>query len=86
MRIGPLINQPTIERHEPLLHGIHAIYYDSEDGGLTRAVGAALADRPRLAAIGRAARAHVLAHHTPAALARHIVHVTLDACSAPRVT
>lgn len=75
----PLINQPTIERHEPLLHGIHAIYYDSEGGGLTRAVGAALADKPRLAAIGRAARAHVLAHHTPTALARHIVRASLHA-------
>ncbi len=74
----PLINQPTIERHRPLLQGTHAIYYDVDEGGLTRAVVAALADKPRLAAMGRAARAHVLAHHTPTALARHIVRTSID--------
>jgi Glycosyl transferases group 1 len=73
----PLMNQPAIERHRPLLQGTHAIYYDAEEGGLTRAVLAALADKQRLAAIASAARAHVLAHHTPAALARHIVHTSL---------
>src|SRR5262249_50017700 len=59
----PLINQPTIERHRPLLQGMHAIYYDVDEGGLTRAVLAALADKPRLEAMARAARAHVLEHH-----------------------
>lgn len=74
----PLMSQPTIERHRPLLQGIHAIYHDIEQGGLTRAVLAALGDRPRLEAIGRAARGHVLAHHTPTALARHIVRASLE--------
>jgi hypothetical protein len=74
----PLINQPTIERHRPLLQGTHAIYYDVDEGGLTRAVVAALADKPRLEAMGRAARAHVLAHHTPAALAQHIVRTSIN--------
>jgi hypothetical protein len=74
----PLINQPTIERHRPLLQGTHAVYYDIEEGGLTHAVVAALADNPGLEAMGRAARTHVLAHHTPAALARHIVRTSLE--------
>lgn len=69
----PLINQPTIERHQPLIGGVHAIYYDSEPGGLTRAVAAALADRPALERMADSARSHVLAHHTPEALARRIV-------------
>jgi Glycosyl transferases group 1 len=74
----PLISQPTIERHRPLAQGIHAIYYDIEGDGLTRAVVAALADKPRLEAMSRAARAHVLAHHTPTALAHHIVRTSID--------
>ena len=31
----PLINQPTIERHRPLINGVHALYYDPEPGFLT---------------------------------------------------
>jgi glycosyltransferase involved in cell wall biosynthesis len=73
----PLINQPTIERHQPLIGGEHAVYYDPEPGGLTRAVRAALADRPTLARIAAAGQAHVLEHHTPEAIARHIVRTAL---------
>jgi hypothetical protein len=69
----PLINNPTIERRRPLLGGEHAVYYDPEPGGLTRAVQAALADRPALARMAAAAHAHVLEHHTPEAVARDIV-------------
>jgi glycosyltransferase involved in cell wall biosynthesis len=69
----PLINSPSIERHQPLLSGEHALYYDVEPGGLSRAIVAALADKPRLAAIAERGRAHVLAHHTPDAIARYIV-------------
>ena len=69
----PLINQPSIDRHQPLIGGEHAIYYDPEPGGLTRAVLAALADKPALARIAAAGQAHVAAHHTPDALARYIV-------------
>ena len=74
----PLINRPTIERYQPLLSGEHAFYYDVEEGELTRAAVAALADKPRLEAMGRAARAHVLTHHTPEAIARHIVRTSLE--------
>ena len=69
----PLINQPFIDRHQPLIGGEHAIYYDPEPGGLTRAALAALADKPALARIAAAGQAHVAAHHTPEALARYIV-------------
>jgi len=69
----PLINQPSIDRHMPLIAGEHALYYDPEHGGLTRAVLAALMDPTALARIAGAGRAHVLAHHTPAALARYVV-------------
>ena len=69
----PLINQPTIERHAPLIAGVHALYYDPEPGGLTRAVETALSDRAALARIATAGQAQVMAHHTPQALARYVV-------------
>ena len=75
----PLINQPSIERHAPLLNGVHAVYYDVEPGGLTRAVRAALADRAQLGRMGLAAAAHVAAHHTAATLGRYVVETTLAA-------
>jgi hypothetical protein len=70
---APMINQPSIDRHAPLLAGRHALYYDPEPGGLTRAVLAALKDKDALAQIAAAGREHVMAHHTPQALARHVV-------------
>lgn len=69
----PMINQPQIDRHAPLIAGQHALYYDPEPGGLTRAVLAALKDKDALARIAAAGREHVMAHHTPPALARYIV-------------
>jgi hypothetical protein len=68
----PLINQPTIERYQPLRDGVHAVYYDIEPGGLTRAVEAALADKDKLKRMAVAARAHVLTHHSPRALAEYV--------------
>jgi glycosyltransferase involved in cell wall biosynthesis len=68
-----LCSRQSIERYRPLIDGVHAIYYDVEPGELTRTVRAALADRNRLGAIGAAARKHVLAFHTPSAIARHVV-------------
>ncbi len=74
----PLLNRPTIERYQPLQPGKHAVYYDVEDGELTAAAVKALADTSRLETMGGAARAHVLAHHTPLAIARHIVRMSLE--------
>jgi hypothetical protein len=74
----PLVNRPTIEQHRPLVEGEHALYYEVEPGGLGRAVRAALQNRERLMAMAAAAREHVLAWHTPKALARYIVETTLQ--------
>jgi hypothetical protein len=79
----PLISRPTIERHRPLCQGTHAVYYEVEEGGLTRAVISALTDKPRLERMGRAARAHVLDHHTPSALAAHIVRTSMKLATSP---
>lgn len=79
----PLANRPTIMQHAPLVDGEHALYYDVEPGGLSRAVRAALADRSRLATIAAAGRTHVLAHHTPVAIARHVVETTLRRAGRP---
>jgi hypothetical protein len=75
----PLINQPTIERYRPLVHGVHALYYDPEPGFLTQAVDAALADKDRLRVIAREGKAHVLAHHTLAAIGKYVAETTLGA-------
>ncbi|MBI3436794.1 MAG: glycosyltransferase family 1 protein [Proteobacteria bacterium] len=75
----PVINLPGIERHRPLCDGSHAFFYCVEPGGLTRTIVAALADKERLRAMAGAARDHVLAHHTPTALAAHVVEETLAA-------
>ncbi len=69
----PLIGHPPIERHAPLIGGEHALYHDVEPGGLARAVEAALTDRATLGRIARVGQAHVMAHHTPAALAKYVV-------------
>ena len=74
----PVINQPTIERHRPLAAGEHALYYDPTPGELTRTIVAALADKERLRVMARAGQAHVMAHHTPDALARYVIESTLD--------
>lgn len=68
-RSVPLINYPPTERHAPLRQDEHALFYDPSPGGLTRAVLAALADKPKLLAMAGVARAHVLIHHTPEAIA-----------------
>ena len=78
-RSVPLSNYPTITRYAPLEHGIHAVFYSPEDGGLTRAVESALRDRDALARMADAAHAHVIAHHTPAAIVAYVIEMTLAA-------
>lgn len=72
-RSVPLINYPMTERHAPLRENEHALFYDPSPGGLTRAVLAALADKPKLLEMAGAACAHVLANHTPEAIAEMMV-------------
>jgi hypothetical protein len=81
-----VVNRQTVERHRPMLDGVHALYYDVEPGELARVIDAALADRDRLMTMARAARAHVLAHHTPTAIARYMVETTLRAVREQRPT
>lgn len=73
----PVLNRSTVDGYKPLRHGEHCFYYDVEPGGLTRTVEAALADKPRLAAMAQAARSFVLAEHTMGALARYVAQTTL---------
>ncbi len=72
----PVINTPGIERLKPLLHGVHAIYYGVEPGGLTRAIVNALREPERLLIMGRAARRHALRYHSHAALAQYVMGET----------
>jgi hypothetical protein len=74
----PVINQPSIERHQPLTAGEHAFYYDPEPGALTRTILTALADKDRLRTMAAAGQAHVMAHLTSDALARYVIETTLD--------
>lgn len=74
----PVINQPSIDRHRALIAGTHALYYDTSPGDLTRTIVTALADKDRLRAIAHAGQSHVIAYHTPDALARYVVESTLD--------
>lgn len=73
----PIVSRQTVYRYKPLRDGEHCFYYDVEPGGLTQTLQAALADRRRLSAMGRAARDFVLKEHTQAALARYIAETTL---------
>jgi hypothetical protein len=75
----PVLNRQTVERHAPLRDGEHCLYYDVEPGQLMAVVEAALADRARLSRLAQAARAHVLAAHTHAALGRYVAETTLAA-------
>ncbi|WP_426958576.1 glycosyltransferase family protein [Muricoccus radiodurans] len=73
----PLVNLPSIRRHAPLSEGEHAIHYAVEEDGLRRAVLGALRDPGRLEAMGRAARDHMLRHHTHDALCDYVVRECL---------
>jgi hypothetical protein len=73
----PVLGPPGILRHEPLLAGLHAIYYSAEGDGLRNAILTALADKPSLNLMASAARAHVLRHHTHTQVTRHILETAL---------
>lgn len=82
----PLINLPTIERHRRLIAGEHALYYEPEPGGLAHAVMKALADKPALTRIAKQGQAHVMAHHTPQALATYVVETARNLAKTERET
>jgi hypothetical protein len=62
-----------IDRHFPLLDGVHAIYYPVAGNGLRDAIVGALGNRPRLETMAQAARAHVLRHHTHSAIVDYML-------------
>lgn len=74
----PLMQVPTIFRHAPLLDEVHGIYYGVEENHLAARVRQVLQNRGRLVEMGRAARQHVLAHHTLDALGRYVIQETRD--------
>jgi len=66
----PVMNYPTIRRHQPFLEGEHGLYYDLEENGLERCITQALAEPSRLVEMGLRARGHVLEHHLYSKLLR----------------
>jgi hypothetical protein len=75
----PLINYPTIQRHQPLLEDVHCFFYPVEGDGLCRRAEAALADKPKLRRMSAAARAHVFNFHTNGRLGDYLVTETMQA-------
>lgn len=69
----PVINRSPNLCHRPLRDGEHCFIYDLEQGGLTRTIRRALADKDRLRAMAIAGRDHVLAHHTARALCDYVL-------------
>jgi hypothetical protein len=74
----PVINYPTITRHQPLEDGVHAVYYAPEGDGLSCAIETALADKERLRRIAIAGRAHVRANHAGPAFCERVLRVALQ--------
>jgi hypothetical protein len=74
----PVINYPTIIRHEPLEDGVHAIYYPPEGDGLSAAIEAALLDRARLRRMALVGRDHVRAHHVAPVFCERVLREALD--------
>jgi len=72
----PLMQSPTIHRHAPLTHNMHALYYYVENDHLAVLVRQALQNRARLIEMGIAARQHVLKWHTLDALRRYVIEET----------
>ncbi|MDQ2688635.1 MAG: glycosyltransferase, partial [Armatimonadota bacterium] len=73
----PLVSRPSIHRYQPLQHGVHCVCYDVEGDGLERAITEALGNKERLMAMARAAREHVLRHHTHRRLCEYVIEATL---------
>lgn len=73
----PVMNYPSTRRHAPPREGIEALYYPPEGGALTEICVRALADKPRLAVMAEAARAHFERHHTREVIARYVISETL---------
>lgn len=63
-RSVPVINYPSIVRHAPMRHGVHAVFYDPSGEGLKDAVIGALRDKGSLLTMASNARQLVIEHHS----------------------
>lgn len=72
-RSVPLISQPTIQRYQPLIDGVHCYYYGVEPGGLIRVAETALKDHEKLQNMGNAAHQHVIRHFTHEQICSYII-------------
>ncbi len=93
-----MINAPWIRPYRPLVHGEHALYYESDhvplrseqrcDGlttsrkNLTETIETALRNGDRLSKMAQEARRHVLRYHTHQAIVEHILD-SVDESSSP---
>lgn len=68
----PVINQPNVQRYQPIIEGKHWRYYDVEGDDLVRVALGALKDRAHLTRMAEAGREQVLRHFTHRALCIHI--------------
>jgi len=73
----PVMSYPSIRRDRPLREGEHCLLYDPQPGALADVIRAALADKPRLTRMARAAEAHVREHHSDRARAEHVAVTVL---------
>jgi hypothetical protein len=75
----PVLNAPTIERYEPMRAGEHCLVYFPDDvPGAVDMIRSALADKPKLLTMARAAEAHALGHLTEAAICRALIQEWTD--------
>jgi hypothetical protein len=80
----PVINYPTIIRHQPLEEGVHAVFYSPEGDSLLNAVETALVDKERLKRMALAGRNHVQAHHAGPAFCDQIIQTAMKVLIAKR--
>ncbi len=79
----PVMMRPPIRLYEPLVHGVHGLYYDGARESVVDVVTRALGDRPRLRQMASAARAHVWAHFTHERLCAYILQTCFGALGRP---
>jgi hypothetical protein len=75
MKSVPLINYPSVRRHQPFLDGVHALFYPPEGELLADVIRNALKDKERLQKIAEAGHQHVLEHHLHDRLVDYIIHL-----------
>ncbi len=75
----PLMNHPDTRRHQPLIDGIHGLYYGVEGDDIKRVIKLALNDKTKLREMARTGEAFVRRHHTHRALLDYMIAETMGA-------